>query len=500
VRPRSLAIFALVVLALGAFVWFWEREQPGTAEREATAKKVLGGIDRKDVREVRVDRDGVEVRLVRESPSGGGEVEDGNGDGQAGPDTAADEDPPGDSLSLFDTAEWRLVAPLQARADRMAVDGLLTSLLGLEKARTLEGVDRAEYGLAPPQATVTLVSGKRSHTLEVGREIPGTAQRVVALAGGDTVWTVPAAFWGELSRPAGDWRSRQLFPGQRHEVDRLSLQRAGEVVVLARRGDDFWLEAPVTDRADSERVDELLTAVTGLEAVEFLDQGEEPSTGLDAPEAVVEVVRAGRREPFRIALGAVRADGEVTVRAARVDGQLVAVRSLGLDEAAARPPREWRSRAWTSLPVYDVDRVEARDAEGALTLVRAGADWERDGTKIFYGPVSDLLAAVTAARAERLVPVGEGGALLAGQPALTLRLVGRQGNEESLQLWASMPEGTPGRVSGREVMLLLPTELPASLAQHLQAVRDAEPLPEADPGGAGDGEDAWPLDEEGVAP
>ena len=108
---------------------------------------------------------------------------------------------------------------------------------------------------------------------------------------------------------------------------------------------------------------------------------------------------------------------------------------------------------------------------------------------------------MTAARAERLVPVGEAGALLAGQPALTLRLLGREGKEESLQLWASQPEGTPGQVSGREVVLLLPAELPDSLRQHLRAVREAEPLAAAVPAGEDDGEGALPDgDGDGVAP
>lgn len=471
-RPRSLAIFALLVAALAAFVWFWERKQPGTAEREADAKKVLAGVAVSDVRELVIARGGAEVRLVREG---------GQGDGGEGGDEALDDG----GFGVEPAGEWRLAAPLAARADRFAVEGLLSSLLQLEKQRTLEDVDRADYGLAPPAATATLVTAKGRHTLEIGSEVPGGDQRVVALAGGDTVWTVPGAFWSEIAKEPGEWRSRQLFPGQRHEVERIALRRGDQAVVLARRGGDFWLEAPLADRADREPVEELLTAVAGLEAVEFLD-APAAEAGLETPEAVVEVVRQGQQEPFRIALGPPRGEGEEAVRVARVDGQLVAARLAELTAAVQRPPAEWRSRGWSALPVYDVDRVEATDAEGTLTLVRSGADWDREGTKIFYAPVSDLLTAVADARATELLAPAAAAARVAGPPALTLRLVGREGRTETLRLWPAGEGGAPARVEGRELVLLLPPETVATLAGHLRAVRQAEPLPAATAGADGD--------------
>jgi hypothetical protein len=487
-RPRSLAILALLVAALGAFVWFWERKQPGTAEREADARKVLGGIEQKDVREVVIEQGASRVRLVRETPAGGegtaGEEAD-SGDGED--DEESEDAPPGDALDLFEsTAEWRLAEPLAARAERTAVDGLLSSLLGLEKGRTVEGIEMKEYGLDPAEARVTLVTADGERTLLIGRQIPGGDQRVVALAEGDEVWTVPGAFWAEVAKPAGDWRSRQLFPGQRHEIERVALRRGADAIVLAKRGDDFWLEAPVADRADRERVEELLTAVTGLEAIEFLDAGATAQDGLETPEAVVEVALQGRPEPFRLALAALRGEGEAAVRVARAGEQVVTVTSTGFDAAVARPAHEWRSRALGSLPVYDVDRVEVTDAQGALTLVRADADWQRDGVRIFYGPVSDLLSAATDARATEVLPAAEAAALVAGPPAVALRLVGRESREETLEIWPAGQRGAPARVSGRDVVLLLPADTLATVTGYLKAVREAEAVPEPTPEPPGD--------------
>jgi hypothetical protein len=471
VRPRSLAVFAAVVLALGAFIWFYERELPSTAEREAHGKRVFGALEAEEVREVLLAQGGQQVRLVREAPAVA-----------AGEEEGEDED----ALTPAPAAEWRLAAPLSARADRFAVDGLLSTLLAIEKARTLEGIDRGKYGLQPPAATVTLVDEKGRRTLEVGREIPGTDQRVVALAGEADGWAVGGAFWSEITKPPADWRSRELFPGTRDEVERVALQTGGRSLLLARRGEDWWVESPLADRADRERVEELLGALTGLQAEEFLDTAP-PAAGLEPPQALVEVVRRGRSEPFRVALGASRGEGEEAVRYARAGGQLVAVRAPALGGALQRPPAQWRSLAWTAFAVYEVDRIEITDAQGKLALVRDEADWKRsvpgtagEAVKVFYAPVSDLLAALADARAERVLSAEEAGAqgLAAGAAALTVRLVGREGEREQTLTLVPGAAGAPavGRASDRQAVLLLPAALPADLAARIAAIRQAEPL------------------------
>lgn len=469
-RPRSLAILAAVVLALAAFVWFYERELPSTAEREGQQKRLFGDLESGDVREVVVARGGATLRLVREAPAGG-EAEGG------------EEDDEGPAALTAPAGEWRLAAPIQARADRFAVDGLLSTLLAVEKGRRVESIDRARYGLAPPQAVVTLVTREGRRTLEVGNAVPGREQRMVALAGAADGWAVPGAFWSEITRPAAEWRSRELFPGQRDEVERVSLRADGDapLVVLARRGDEFWIEAPVTDLADRDDVEELLGALTGLQAVDFLD-APPADAGLEPPHAVVEVVRRGAREPFRLLLGAARGEGEAAVRYARAAGQLVTVAPTAWEGLLARAPDEWRSPAWSSLAVYEVDRVELTDARGKLTLVRDEGDWKRGDTKIFYAPVSDLLAAVTEARAERVLSAEEArrAGLAAGPPALTITLAGADGaGRQTLTLAPGGPGGLAvARTGGREAVLLLPATVPADLAAKIEAIRKAEPLRE----------------------
>lgn len=488
-KPRSLLILTLVVAALAAFVWFYERKLPSTEEAKEQEKKLLAGVETDEVSEVTIAREGKTVRLVREGKPAAKDEKDEDGDDEEDEESALP--PP--------AAEWRLAAPLQARADRSAVEGLLSSLLGLDKATTIEKPDRKQYGLDPPAATVTLQTDDGTKTIEVGRELPGMDQRAVAIQGEAAVHAVASSFWSDLTREPGDWRSRELFPGSRDDVERVSLQHGGGKVLLARRGEEPWLEAPLADRADQERFDQLLDAVTSLQALEFVDEppGPPAALGLEPPQAVVEIVRKGESRPFRLALGAAEpsstpplltpespeSDAEPPARYARADGQLVTLRSAQLDEAVARPAQDWRSRAWSPFAVYEVDKAEVADGKGKLVLTRDEGDWKRGDVKIFYGPVSDFLGAVADAKAEQVLDPTQAQGLTGGPPAMTITLTGSGGKKQTLLLWPGRVEGpagagAPAKSGGRDATLMMGAGLPGDLAEKLAAVRKAEPLEE----------------------
>ncbi len=67
-KPRTLLILLAVVLALGAFIWFYERKLPSSEERATLGKKVLE-LDKAEVTAVAIDSPKGKIRLER---TGGG--------------------------------------------------------------------------------------------------------------------------------------------------------------------------------------------------------------------------------------------------------------------------------------------------------------------------------------------------------------------------------------------------------------------------------------------
>jgi hypothetical protein len=478
-RPRTLAVLAIVVVALAAFIHFYERDLPSSDERVQRAKHVLD-LKKDQVTGIRLSAGGQTVVLER----------------QGAPAAAG--------------VDWRLASPAALaaeRADGAAVERLLDSLVGLEKSRTLDQVKPAEVGLDKPRAEVGLrLAGEKGETvLRIGAAVPTGGEAIVAVAGRPDAYVVSDAVMADVQKKAGDWRDHQVFHGDRDAIQRISWSIAGAPrVVLAKRGDNFWLESPLADRADRDQVEKLLTDLTGMSAERFLDPPIPPAAqlGLEPPRALVEALLTAQPQPFHLDLGASRpapaappqqpgapetAAGSLTY--ARAGALLFETRSP-LATTLAKPPADWRSPLFSGLQVHQVDSATVRDDHGLLALSRTGTDWKRGAVTISYMPVSDLLFTVTEARADRLLTAAEAQALVAGgvtvKPLLTFELRGGQAGNETLTVYPPLKgaaQGVPARASGRDTVLLLPEAKLKEMQDRIAALRGAAPLAPPKPAG-----------------
>jgi hypothetical protein len=477
-RPRTLLALLVVVLGLGAFIWFYERELPSSAERAKLAKRVFQ-LEKDDVTAVTLQSEAGTVRLEKvELPEKKEEKPEDEEELDTEPDTA-----------------WRIVQPLKARADTFAVDGLLDSLISLEQSRVLEEVDRKEAGLDRPRATVRLKTAEGEEVLEIGAADPMGGSTLAALKGQDGAYVISDSILSELQRRPGDWRDRQIYRGDRDEVRRITLASGGQRVVLVaqgEKGDSFRIESPLSDRADREKVDTLFADLSGLMAERFVDEPRPVAElGLQPPRAVVEVAFA-MGPPVRIEVGAPVEGGEETTPAesaessetkpvyGRSGGQVFEARTR-LAETAARPAAEWRSPTLSGFEVFQVDSATVQDGQGTLALQRAEPDWKRGNETISYLPVSDFLFALTGARADRLLSPDEARALgiAPGKPALTVTLKTKDAGQETLTLYPPVAAGVPARASGRSPLLLLTAGTLKDLQGKLAEVRKAKPVGEA---------------------
>lgn len=482
-RPRTLLILLAVVLGLGAFIWFYERDLPSTEERKELAKKILP-VEKDEIQAVTLELDGQQVALERVAAPAKEEKKKEEAAEEASEDFFAEgEDPEAGP----DSGEWRMTRPFQARADAFAVDRFLDSLTNLQKTRTLEGAVPAEVGLDKPQAVVRLkLKDGEERVLRIGAAVP-TGGAVIAQVS-DTTAVVSDTILPEIRREPGSWRDRRLFTADREDVQSVRLSASGQAVALVQKGPGFRIEEPIDDAAARERVDELFSDLGGLSADTFVDQPDRTPAGmgLQPPQAVVQVA-VKNKPPVRIELGAPvdapapepemlgeEAGPQPVLRWARVDGQLVQART-GLVEMAARPVADWRSGLLSAFEVHQIEKVEVRDGQDKLSLTRAGTDWKRGEEAVSYVPVSDLLFAVTGAEAVRLLAPGE---IQLGQPALTFILQGKETAAETVTLFPGTPQGVPARVSGREAVLLLPAGKLQEIRDRLKAVREAKPIEE----------------------
>jgi hypothetical protein len=337
-KPRTLLVLLVLVLGLGSYIWFYDRDQPSSEERAELAKKAIP-LKKDEVTAVSLQSDAGTVRLERASaPKPKKEKKD------------EGEDPVAEA-----PAEWRIVEPLKARADASLVDGLLDALGALDTVRKLDDVNVKEVGLDQPRATVKIKTADGEKVLKIGAEIPTSGTTIAALDGTKGAVVVSDSILTEIRRNPGDWRDRQIYRGDRDHVQRITLVSGGQKVVLAKQGDSFRIESPIKDRADRDKIDDLFAELSGLTAERFVDGGAPLQ-----PQTMVEVI-SDEAPPFRIDLGS-----EVAVPASaspdaedpnasaktfegRSGGQQFEIRTR-LAEAAARPPAEWRATSLSTAP------------------------------------------------------------------------------------------------------------------------------------------------------
>jgi hypothetical protein len=484
VKPRTLLVLLVLVLALGAFIQFYERKLPSTEERTKTGDRILD-LSKDDVQAVEIVRNGGTVRLERVKAAA-----------PAKADPAVSEPAP----------EWRLTLPRPARADGTAVAGLVESLTGLARTRTLEKADPKAVGLDHPQATVRLTTAKGERVLSIGAKVPTGSEVIVGVKGDRDAYVTSDAILSTLARDPGEWRDRQLLAADREKIDRITLTGPAGTTVLARKGDGFEIESPAAgatgasniagrDRADRDLVEGLLTDLTSLRAQQFLDdpKATPAALGLAPPRGMIEVVVRGAA-PQRIEIGgpapaAPPVPGTqpppegVPVAPdlyARVAGQAV-VAQTGLGADVTHAPADWRSRALSRFQVYQVESARVDDAAGTVTVTRAGTDWKRGRDTISYTPVSDLLFAVVGGKASRLLTPEEAKAPL-GKPRVTVTLKAEKGGgEETVVFYPPGGSGAPVKTSGRDALLLLPSDKLAEVEKQIAAIRAAAPLPPEKP-------------------
>jgi hypothetical protein len=516
VKPRTLLILLALVVGLGAFVWFYERERPGSEERQKLAKRVLG-VEREDVVGLELHA-GERTTVLARTHQAGQEGEDAGEAGDGAEEAGSDVGPSGAAADDHD--QWRLRQPIDFPADYWQVDALVRTLAELDFVRELDDYDPVQVGLDSPRGRVVLeLAGGARKELLIGAEVPGSSNLIVAVEGEPGASVVSNSLWQSIDKEAAEWRDKDLFAPERDDVVAMTLEHSGATsgpadtaasgsdasplstdpagtppgrVRLAKAGDDFELVEPIHDRADADAVNALLRELTGLRASAFLDAPPPlASIGLDPPRARL-TVELTSGEPFVLLWGARKEGAQESY--ART-GELVVTTAAALDEPLERAASAWRSRDWSSMPVFEVDRVTIAEAGGPLELTRAEGSWKRGDDPIEYGPVSDFLYAIDDARAERIAEPAEAAAV--GEPQLTVTFAALEETvgaaaqtatpsagatsaseptkTERLELYAPTAENlVPVRADRREAVLLIKRETGDEILAKLQAVRDAK--------------------------
>ncbi len=192
-------------------------------------------------------------------------------------------------LALAKAGEgWKLVKPVEARADLGAAEGLIGRIQSAQMksiaAADVPAADLGQYGLDKPAEVVTIGAGSTRAVLEVGKA--AASGTVFARdASRPMVFTIDATLVDDLKKPADEYRPKNIFDARPFNVTRVEVTRDGTTLAFEmtkdKNGQFSWQLLNPTRKSDDIKMQTFLEGLTGLTAQSWADA--KTTTGLDKP-------------------------------------------------------------------------------------------------------------------------------------------------------------------------------------------------------------------------
>lgn len=460
---KTLLVLLLLAAGLGGFFYYDTYWLNPTREKAESAKGRIWTVEPKDVEGVTIARKNETVRLKRTA------------DG------------------------WEMLEPLRVRADRAAVDDMVT---GLATARMDREIDPnpakpADFGLDPPEAVVRLdVKGRAAPlVLRVGGKNP-TGVWVYAREGDKpAVMTMSESVARDTARPVADFRDRSVIAFDRRNLTGLDLEVAGDQISLTADEPGKWrIVKPRPLRADAEIVADFLEKLEGAKAIEFPDDAPKSLApyGLDKPSRVtVWLGRDKDRSSRTLLVG--RAVPEKKGVYVKRDGEVgVVLTAEAVWTTFPKTVAVLRDKTVVSYAYDKLTKVELVHGPAAVTIEKDGTGWKltapealkADSSAVtgFLWKIRDLRALGFLAEAPAEAP------RFLSRPEVTVRLWEEGAKAPKTLLLQSSSERRGGMpvavaaVQGEGPVVLVEGKMLADLAPGVAELRDRTLFPAFDVG------------------
>ncbi|MEJ2070442.1 MAG: DUF4340 domain-containing protein [Syntrophobacterales bacterium] len=254
--PRRLLPLLAVFLVLAAayFLLTWHQSKEAREKEEA---KQLFTVKETEISSITLKRPTEEIRLVKEGK------------------------------------DWRLVQPLKEQADKVTLSSLVSALSHLRLTRDLgPEKDVTPFGLAHPILVISFTAGDKSHTLSVGKKVPGGQGYYVRRDQDPGVLIIPSSSKESLDRRLSDLRNRSLFDFTVEKVKALRVKTPKTQVTLEKKGGRWRWVGKENFKIYPARLERLLRFVSLARVKEFVPDATKnlKAYGLAPPALAITVV------------------------------------------------------------------------------------------------------------------------------------------------------------------------------------------------------------------
>ena len=285
------------------------------------------------------------------------------------------------SLEREPGKEWKLTAPVQAGADKLAIDQVISQLQQAKFKQVVEeqpdDAALVKYGLAPAQFVITAealvgdAAERRTLKLEGGIENTYDGTVYLRREGDRQVWSAEGGVRWALAKTTFDLRTKVAFEIDEAKANKVEVKTKDNQYTLERDAQRAWrLVKPLAAAADQASLTGIFGALNDARALSFPP---------DRPET-----RKAFEPPLADATFTLEGGATVRVRFGKLDAQVLLLReeagqALLVEVPASvagqldRNPNDLKDRLVLAFRKDQVARVIFRQADGVELIVERPA-------------------------------------------------------------------------------------------------------------------------------
>jgi hypothetical protein len=275
-------------------------------------------------------------------------------------------------------ATWKLTEPVSAAAEAFEVDALARALAELKShGRVTDSSAASGTGLAAPQYKVEFTTkDDKTTSLSVGDKSAVGDNLYVSTGGSSQAEVVNTALLEQLEKPANTYRNPKLVSLPSAEVKQLTIKRPDATITLEKIGSEWRMNEPKKFAVDAAEVDDILFAVTGLRATDWVAENTADAKQYQLDNPRVTVTLSSTTKPTTQVTSTAPASGSsastqpVTIKIGRYDdvlrknvlatssdGNAVAKVAATIVETLNKKPIEFRDKRVLQIAAADVSGI-----------------------------------------------------------------------------------------------------------------------------------------------
>ncbi|MCC6144492.1 MAG: DUF4340 domain-containing protein [Candidatus Hydrogenedentes bacterium] len=365
--------------------------------------------------------------------------------------------------------EWKLASGGFAPQHKEAgLNKILDRLAALTANNVVDPAKKEEFGLADPAftATITVEGQEDDVVLKGGRPDPKGSGYLFKADNPDVVYEV-SQFNFEQIFPKGSELFDLAAPVlNKDEITRIEVAQPEGNVVLAKQGEVWQVEAPVTDLdVQRTKVDGVANALSTWKPADYVDPAKAPT----AFDKTVTVTTGATTHTLQFGGQAKGVDGSYV----KVDGsdQVFVMSTADVGRIAVAPKDVYQLKALNVMQ-STINKVDAQVNGESLTMLQAGENWNvMSGGKTGQcgaDACTEFLTTVANFQATGIAP----GAMGLAQPVATITLTQNDGPSHTLSFGPAENGMHALQVSGKNTILTVSEEAFAPIVSGFNAVRD----------------------------